>query len=200
MQSAGRKPHKRSKLFPKNRNEKKVPMRGLYQRFIICVLAVNISSMTKRALAKPLAKEFGVSMRAAYEHVMKELEECLIPDGIVEVGDTVPSARGPRVYQTNGISCYCLSNIGILVAAALDEISIEERKMILQRFLMSERLSPQCLERSMIQEILDHLQKYPQFTLELVEKGVCLFMEGRLKDPLNIFQRSPAGESAVLAT
>lgn len=187
MQAASKKPYK-SKLFPKNKNENKVPIRGLYQRYIISLLALNISSMTKRALAKPLAKEFGVSMRSAYEHVMKELEECLIPDGIVELADTVLSVRGPRIYQTRGISCYCLSTIGILIAAALDEIDIDERKRILQRFLESENVLPQSLsEHSIKEEILDHLQEYPQFTLELVEKGVSQFLEGRLNHPLNIF-------------
>jgi len=190
MQAASKKPYK-SKLFPKNKNENKVPNRGLYQRYIISLLALNISSMTKRALAKPLAKEFGVSMRSAYEHVMKELEECLIPDGIVELADLVLSVRGPRIYQTRGIPCYRLSNIGILIAAALDEISIEERKKILQRFLASESQLKSSNEHDIKEEILDHLQKYPQFTLELVQKGVSQFLEGRLKHPLDIFlQRS----------
>jgi hypothetical protein len=187
MQAASKKPYK-SKLFPKNKNENKVPIRGLYQRYIISLLALNISSMTKRALAKPLAKEFGVSMGSAYEHVMKELEECLIPDGIVELADLVLSVRGPRIYQTRGIPCYRLSNIGILIAAALDEISVEERKKILQRFLASESLlSKSSNERGIKEEISDHLQKYPQFTLELVQKGVSQFLEGMLKHPLDIF-------------
>jgi hypothetical protein len=192
MQAASKKPYK-SKLFPKDKNENKIPIRGLYQRYIISLLALNISSMTRRALAKPLAREFGVSMRGAYEHVMKELQECLIPDGIVEVADErALSVRGPRIFQTRGIPCYRLSPIGTLIAAALDEIDIGERKNILQHFLVSESALLQFPSKHNIRdEILDHLQKYPQFTLELVEKGVSQFLEGRLKYPLDIFlQRS----------
>jgi hypothetical protein len=190
MRATSKNPYK-SKLFPRSRNEDKVPVRGVYQRFIISSLALQLSSMTRRALAKLLAQKFGVSMRSGYEHVMKELEECLIPDGIVEVADTVPSVRGPRIYRTRGIPCYRLSSIGILIAASLDEINIDERKKLLRRFLMSENTLTRSLdEHGIKEEILDHLQEYPQFTLELVEKGVSQFMEGRLKHPLDVFLRS----------
>ena len=155
------------------------------------MLALQLSSMTKRALAKLLAQKFGVSMRSAYEHVMIELEQCLILDGIVEVEGTIPSDRGPRIYQTRGIPCYRLSGIGILIAATLDEISIDQRKKILQHFLGSEDMLLRSLnKRGVKEEILDHLQEYPQFTLELVEKGVSQFLEGKLMHPLDIFLRS----------
>lgn len=189
MQATSKNPH-RSRLFPRSRNEDKIPIRGVYQRFIISSLALQLSSMTKRALAKLLAREFGVPMRSAYEHVMRELNDCLIPDGIVEIANTIPSDRGPRIYQTKGIPCYRLSRIGLLIAVALDEISIDERKKILQRFLASENTLTQAfIERGVKEEILDHLQDYPQFTLEHVEKGVSQFLEGKLKHPLNIFLR-----------
>lgn len=199
MQATSRNPY-RSKLFPRSRNEDKIPIRGMYQRFIISSLALQLSSMTKRALAKLLAQKFGVSMRSAYEHVMKELGECLIPDGIVEVADTVPSNRGPRIYQIRGIPCYRLSGVGILIAATLDEINIDERKKILQRFLASEDMLPRSLnERGVIEEILDHLQEYPQFTLELVEKGVSQYLEGRLDHPLDVFlQRSKKRKRGIV--
>lgn len=189
MQAASKNPY-RSKLFPRRRNKDKIPVRGVYQRFIISSLALQLSSMTKRALAKLLAQKFGVSMRSAYEHVMIELEQCLIPDGIVEIEGTIPSDRGPRIYQTKGIPCYRLSGIGILIAATLDEMNIDQRKKILQHFLASEDLLPWSLNKRGVKEIQDHLQEYPQFTLELVEKGVTQFLEGRLKHPLDIFQRS----------
>jgi hypothetical protein len=190
MQATSRNPY-RSRMFPRRRNEDKIPVRGAYRRFIIFSLALQLSSMTKRALAKLLAQEFGISMRSAYEHVMIELKECLVPDGIVEVAGTVPSVRGPKIYQTKGIPCYRLSSIGILVAAALDEINMDERKKILQRFLTSEDIMlPLSLSERGRMEILEHLQEYPQFTLELVEKGVSQFLEGKLEHPLDIFQRS----------
>jgi hypothetical protein len=40
--------------------------------------------MTKGALAKELAKKFKISLRNAYTHVYQELNDNLVPSGIVE--------------------------------------------------------------------------------------------------------------------
>jgi hypothetical protein len=78
--------------------------------------------MTKGALAKELAKKFKISLRNAYTHVYQELSDNLVPSGIVEVDGFLPATRGPRVFQMNGVPCFDLSLLGIVVAASLDEI------------------------------------------------------------------------------
>lgn len=172
----------KSCIFPRSKNQK-VSSRGLYQRHIIASLALQISSMTKRAIARLVAQKFGLSLRSAYEHVMMELDRCLIPDGIVEQEGTVPAARGPRIYQVNGIPCYRLTDLGMLIASTLDEISIDDRKKLFQHYLMS---SGTKLEEDKKEQLLYHMKKYPDFTLELMKHGVSRFLEGRIKHPLDI--------------
>jgi len=171
----------KSSIFPRSKNQK-VSSRGLYQRHIIASLALQLSSMTKRAIARLIAQKFNLSLRSAYEHVMIELDRCLIPDGLVEQEGTVPAARGPRVYQINGIPCYRLTELGMLVASSLDEINMEDRKKLFQNYLKSSAE----LEEGKKEQLLYHLKKYPAFTLELVKHGVSQFLEGQIKHPLDV--------------
>jgi hypothetical protein len=180
----------RSCLFPRSKREK-IPSRGLYQRFIIMLLALQLSSMTRRALAKPLATKFNLSQRSAYEHVSTELEKCLVPDGIVEKAGSVPAVRGPKIYQVDGIPCYRLTSLGILIASCLDEVSLDDRKRLLTNFLISKSGSGNLIaDYKLRRELLFHLKKYPEFTLGLVRDSVHRFLDGQLSHPLDSIPRS----------
>src|SRR5205807_1562957 len=113
-------------IFP-HTTVRKVPSRGRYQRFIVFLLATQVSSMTRLAIAKLLAKNFKLTLANGYNHVYVELSTALIPNRIIEEYGSLPAVRGPRVLQKDGIKCFRLTNLGILAASVLDEIPYETR-------------------------------------------------------------------------
>jgi hypothetical protein len=141
--------------------------------------------MTRRAIAKPFANEFNLPLRSAYEHISKELEECLVPDGIVQKIVSVPSVRGPRVYQTNGVACYSLTLVGLLVSTCFEELDLDDRKRLLVNALSSETSSEFAVDHKTKKQLFSHLNKYPEFTLELVKNCVLRYLEGQLHHPLD---------------
>lgn len=159
--------------------------RALYQRFIILCLGSQASSMTRGALAKLFAKRFNIHNRTAYGHVLIELQECLMPYKIVEEEGIIPALRGPLIVQEGGIPCYRLTNIGTLIFSCLEELSYEERKKILERYLAYENISD-IDELILREQLLLHLAEYPEFTLELVKQGVSQFLDGQISHPFDI--------------
>lgn len=157
--------------------------RGVYQRFIIVCMAQQVSSITKRVLAKEMAKKFGMSLRNAYTHTYMELNDSLIPGGVVEQDGAVPATRGPRIFQLNGVPCFRLSGLGMLVACGLEEIDIGERIQLFRQYLNSDRSWHHDSRRG---ELLSHLQAYPEFTLELLKHGTAQYLEGKVDHPLSI--------------
>ena len=79
----------------------------------------------------------------------------------------LPATRGPRVFQMNGVPCFRLSLLGTVVAASLDEIDVEKRIELLQQYLGDDGIVQQ-IGRDTKDEILSHLDKFPDFTLELI--------------------------------
>ncbi|HEX7033510.1 MAG TPA: hypothetical protein VF172_10970 [Nitrososphaera sp.] len=175
--------------------------RGMYQRLIVISLAFHLSSMTRGALAKVIAKKLGITWKIAYNHVMNELNGCLVPNGIVIENGSIPSLRGPRICQATGIPCYRLSDTGILLVCSLEELDMELRKNLLKQLLdkqhdksssggsHSESQSNDLIDTKQRQELLAHLERYPQFTLELVKSGVIKFLEGEISRPLDIIPK-----------
>jgi hypothetical protein len=82
------------------------------------------------------------------------------------VDSFLPATRGPRVFQMNGVPCFRLSLLGTVVAASLDEIDVEKRIELLQQYLGDDSIVQQ-IGRDTKDEILSHLDKFPDFTLEL---------------------------------
>ncbi len=169
-------------IFPKSQASG-ISLRGTHQRYILVCLVQQLFSMTKGALAKELAKKFEISLRNAYTHVYQELNDNLVPSGIVEVDGFLPATRGPRVFQMNGVPCFRLSLLGTVVAASLDEIDVEKWIELLQQYLGDDSIVQQ-IGRDTKDEILSHLDKFPDFTLELIRYCVVQFLEGKTRYPL----------------
>ncbi|UVS68405.1 hypothetical protein [Nitrososphaera viennensis] len=167
--------------------------RGAYQRFIVACMAQQVSSITKRVLAKQMARRFGMSLRNAYTHTYTELNESLIPGGIVEQDGAVPATRGPRIFQLDGVPCFRLSGLGMLLACCLDEIDIDRRALLFRQYLDSDRSWRRDPRKD---ELLSHLKAYPEFTLELLKHGASQYLEGKADHPLSAFptrkRKSPA--------
>ncbi|AIF85372.1 hypothetical protein NTE_03343 [Candidatus Nitrososphaera evergladensis SR1] len=175
--------------------------RGKYQRFIIaCMAQQACSSITKRVLAKQMAKRFGMSLRNAYTHTYMELNDSLIPGGIVEQDGAVPATRGPRIFQVNGVPCFRLSGLGMLLACCLEEIDINERMALFRQYIDSDRSWRQDSRKG---ELLSHLEAYPEFTLELLKHGAAQYLEGKIDHPLSILptrrRQNPTAASSSTA-
>lgn len=175
-------PPRKVQIFPAS-TVRALRRRGAYQRFIVVCLVQQVSSITKSVLAKQLAKKFGMSLKNAYTHTYMELNESLLPSGIVEQDGVLPATRGPRIFQLNGVPCFRLSALGMLVACSLDEIGINERILLFRRYLDADR---SWQKDSRKEELLSHLQVYPEFTLELLKHGVSQYLEGKVEHPLSV--------------
>ena len=55
-------------LYIPQESSLRISLRGTHQRYILVCLVQQLSSMTKGALAKELAKKFKISLRNAYTH------------------------------------------------------------------------------------------------------------------------------------
>jgi len=158
--------------------------RGVKQRLIIRFLAsVQVADITRGVLARHLASELGISRPNAYHYAYKELEVCLIPNGIVEETGIIMPARGPGQLQDAGIPCYRLTELGMLVASSLEELGIEKQKELLHRYLVLCKVS-NAAEFSVNERFLSMLRNHPESAVELASYCVRDFIHGRSTCPL----------------
>ncbi len=153
---------------------------AIRQRSIISHLATadNSSARTRTSISKRIAKENGILWKNIYSGIFRDLDEILIPLGIVKEAGRLPLKRGPKALQEKGVPFYQLTNEGLLVALSLNEVV--EREEILKNFLT--KISK---DENEFNEILQKLSKIvPRFTYYLFEKYIKAFCEGKLKKML----------------
>jgi hypothetical protein len=145
------------------------------QRSIIICLATqnNPAQRTRTAIAQKIAEENGALWKNIYSGIFRDLDEILIPLGIVEEAGRLPLRRGPKALQEKGIPYYSLTEQGLLVALALDEIIGREK--ILERFLVTSGAGADFKEQ------IAALAKFsPRFTYSLFKNYVRAYCEGNV--------------------
>lgn len=145
------------------------------QRAIIVCLATQTSptQCTRTAIAQRIAQENGTVWKNIYSGIFRDLDEILIPLGIVDEAGRLPLRRGPKALQEKGIPYYSLTQKGLLVSLSLDEIIGRER--ILERFLSSEGADDDFGGQ------IRTLTKFaPRFVYSLFKSYVKAYCEGRL--------------------
>ena len=150
---------------------------ALRQRSIIAHLATNenSASRTRTAISQRIAEENGVIWKNIYSGIFRDLDEILIPMGIVKEAGRLPLKRGPKALQEKGIPFYELTTEGLIVALSLSEIF--GREEILKKFLTDSNF-----EQPGIKEIFLKLSEtVPRFTYSLFEKYVRAFTEGKIE-------------------
>lgn len=148
---------------------------ALRQRGIIVHLATesNPAGRTRTSIAKKLAGSGGISWKNIYSGIFIDLDEILLPLGIVEEDGRLPLKRGPKALQEKGVPYYKLTPIGVLVSASLDEIP--ERKKIILQFLK------QNVQDSDIKMVITKLlQISPQFAIYLLKKYVKAYCDHKI--------------------
>ncbi|HEY7695823.1 MAG TPA: hypothetical protein VH797_06980 [Nitrososphaeraceae archaeon] len=106
------------------------------QRGIIChlVLEKNPELRTRTAIAHAIAKNNGMLWQNIYSAIFKDLNEVLIPSGLVKEGGRLPLRRGPKALQVEGIPFYELTETGVLVASSIEELGDSRMKIIKDYF------------------------------------------------------------------
>ena len=159
---------------------------ALRQRAIISYLAQADASSekTRTSISQYIAKTNNVVWKNIYSGIFRDLDEILIPLGIVEEEGRLPLKRGPKVLQENGMPYYHLTKKGLLVALSIVESG--DRESMMNEFFAGEYYDT---EEVPVQEIIKKLQKNaPRFTFSLFEKYTKAYCDGKIPDllPFNI--------------
>jgi len=167
------------------------------QRSIIIILATqeNPIEKTRTSISKKIANENGVIWKNLYSGVFRDLDEILIPLGLVVEEGRLPLKRGPKALQEKGIPYYKLTKSGLLVSLSLKEIK-DKRSLIGQFFSNAD------LDEKEFQEIIQKLGEIaPRFTYSLFEKYVKSYCNGKLENliPLNFENLKSISDQSLLA-
>ena len=147
------------------------------QRAIIAHLSTstNSAAKTRTAISRRIANDHGVIWKNIYSGIFRDLDEVLIPLGIVKEGGRLPLKRGPKALQEKGVPFYELTVEGLLIALSLNENS--EKEKILHQFLSKAKI-----EEKEFQESLQKLAKnIPKFTYYLFEKYSKAYCDGKIE-------------------
>ena len=150
------------------------------QRAIIHHLsnATNSASKTRTAISQSIAEKNKILWKNIYSGIFRDLDEVLIPLGIVEEEGRLPLKRGPKALQQNGMPFYHLTKKGLIVSLAIDSIS--ERKKILKGMMNQANDD----ERQTFQ-IMERLVKIaPHFGFSVFERYVKAYCENKIEDLL----------------
>ena len=172
---------KRLLINARYRNNR-VCSRGIKQRCIIRFLALA-PDQTRNSIAKELVRDLGMRPSNSYSHVFKELEKCLIPNGIVEESGHKKTSMGPKALQESGIPAFRLTDVGMLVATSIEELGFEKRVEIVERYLISKATSNPG-QFPLYEFMLAQFHGDPKTKLRLIESGVSGFIEGKIEHPI----------------
>lgn len=150
------------------------------QRSIISILSGrgNPTEKTRTGISQLIAKEHGTAWKNIYSGIFRDLDEVLIPTGMVEEHGRLPLKRGPKALQEKGIPYYHLTKKGILAALSINGIKDQER-------LLNEFFAGADPKEKEFEETILSLQKTsPNFTHSVFQKYVKAFCEDRFGELL----------------
>lgn len=158
------------------------------QRGIIAHLAIEESPefRTRTSIAHVIAKKHGILWQNIYSGIFRDLDEALIPSGVIREGGRLPLRRGPRALQLEGVPFYELTETGLLVASSIEEIG-KERVKILERYLGS-LLAKNNTETAIIAGLLLLIKTAPRFAFKIVNEYIYAYSSGLIDNitPLDI--------------
>ena len=165
------------------------------QRAIIHHLSnsTNSASKTRTAISQSIAEDNKILWKNIYSGIFRDLDEILIPLGIVEEEGRLPLKRGPKALQQNGMPFYHLTKKGMIVALAIDSIS--ERRRILKGIVNQAND-----EEKPAFEIMEKLVKIaPHFGFSVFERYVKAYCESKLDDivPFTVENVSKSADSSA---
>jgi hypothetical protein len=158
------------------------------QRGIIAHLAIEQSPefRTRTSIAHVIAKKHGILWQNIYSGIFRDLDEALIPSGVIKEGGRLPLRRGPRALQLEGVPFYELTESGLLVASSIEELG-DDRVNILEKYLGSLPPKDQT-ETSIIAGLLLLIKRAPGFVFKIVNEYIYAYSSGLIDNiaPLDI--------------
>ena len=154
---------------------------AIRQRAIIHHLSnsTNSASKTRTAISQSIAEENKILWKNIYSGIFRDLDEVLIPLGIVAEEGRLPLKRGPKALQQNGMPFYHLTKKGMIVSLAIDKIS--DRKKILKAIVHQAAND----DEKQAFEIMEKLVKIaPHFGFSVFERYVKAYCESNIDDLL----------------
>lgn len=150
------------------------------QRGIIThlVLEKNPELRTRTSIAHAIAKNNGILWQNIYSGIFKDLDEVLIPSGVVKEGGRLPLRRGPKALQLEGVPFYELTETGILVASSIEELG-NNRMKILESYFDSINNSSSGND-VMKKSILLLLKTIPSFVIKIVSAYIYAYTTGEI--------------------
>ena len=151
---------------------------AIRQRAIIHHLSnsTNSASKTRTAISQSIAEENNILWKNIYSGIFRDLDEILIPLGIVEEEGRLPLKRGPKALQQNGMPFYHLTNHGLLVALSLKEV--KSRGTILEEIITN----TEGEEKQILVIIQKLISVAPTFGYSLFERYIKTFCQGKISD------------------
>jgi hypothetical protein len=158
------------------------------QRGIIAHLAIEQSPefRTRTSIAHVIAKKHGILWQNIYSGIFRDLDEALIPSGVIKEGGRLPLRRGPRALQLEGVPFYELTESGLLVASSIEELG-DDRVTILEKYLVS-LPAKDTTETSIIAGLLLLIKKAPGFAFKIVNEYIYAYSSGLIDNiaPLDL--------------
>ena len=146
------------------------------QRAIIHHLSnsTNSASKTRTSISQSIAEKNNILWKNIYSGIFRDLDEVLLPLGIVEEEGRLPLKRGPKGLQQNGMPFYHLTKKGMIVSLAIDSISerIKILKDIVNKADDDEKQAFQIMEKL--------VKIAPHFGFSIFERYVKAYCENRL--------------------
>ena len=134
------------------------------------------ASKTRTSISQKIAEENGIKWKNIYSGVFRDLDEVLIPLGLVEEEGRLPIKRGPKALQQNGMPFYHLTNQGLLVALSLKEV--QNRETILEKIITK----TDGEEKQVLMIIQRLISVAPQFGYSLFERYIKTFCHGKISE------------------
>jgi len=131
---------------------------------------------TRTAIAHKLAEKNGTTWQNIYSGIFRDLDEILLPLGIVEEAGRLPIKRGPKALQEEGVPYYQLTEGGLLVAASLEEMEEERPKIMSEFFEKNSNSKDKDFKKSML--LL--LDVAPVFVSSILRKYVEAYSNGKI--------------------
>lgn len=158
------------------------------QRGIIAHLAMEVGPemKTRTSIAHAIAKTNGILWQNIYSGIFRDLDEVLIPSGVVKEGGRLPLRRGPRALQQEGMPYYELTDAGLLVASSLQELG-DFRTKLLEKYLNT--LSNTDPNQKLLKDgILLLLKIAPSFAFKIVKEYIMSYNQGVITElvPMNV--------------
>lgn len=150
------------------------------QRGIIAHLATEQSPelRTRTSIAHAIAEQHGILWQNIYSGIFRDLDEVLIPAGVVKEGGRLPLRRGPKALQLEGVPFYELTDTGLLVASSIEELG--DQRMKLFKSYVSSLPASDAPCRAMKEGLLLLIERAPSFVAKMINEYIYAYSTGEI--------------------